>query len=103
MSLMSEQKKKWTLDALAALSNAISDSKHIMKSSPIAGLDVLEILISNGFTITRQPAMTDAELEATAKTIATMAFSVSDIKCIDAIARDIVNLAKKYRGVGDGL
>lgn len=69
---MSEQEKKWTLDALAALSNAISDSKHIMKSSPIAGLDVLEMLISKGFTITRQPAMTDAELEREARKLCTV-------------------------------
>ncbi len=49
-------------------------------------------------TTRAEPAMSEAELEATAKTIATMAFSVSDVRLIDVIARDIAELAKKYRG-----
>jgi hypothetical protein len=56
-------------------------------------------LKNRGYTITStEPAMSDAELEASAKLIATMAFSVSSVSLIGAIAKDIEALAKKYRG-----
>ena len=90
---MSEQEKKWTLDALAALSNAIADSKHIMKSSPIAGLDVLEMLIAQGYHLRRE-TMTEAELEKAMKD------AISDKRgyYIAAELERVMNVAKKYRG-----
>lgn len=63
------------------------------------GKRVIELIEKQGYTITRAvPVMSDDELFDAAKSIATIAFSVSRVELIDKIAEDIANLAKKYRG-----
>ena len=72
---MTEETQKWALDAVAA----------------ITGLDVLEILASQGYTICRE-TMTEAELERDACYLHRRAQAGNDT--VD----EIMALAKKYRG-----
>lgn len=80
---MTEETQKWALDAVAA----------------ITGLDVLEILASQGYTICRE-TMTEAELEREAYELAD---AVSKASCKGQISAATLRnrmtaLAKKYRG-----
>lgn len=83
-------------DAVEALYKAMAICYSFVKLDPEG---VLAALTKQGFTITRQPAMTDAELEREAHAIAVSAVMCADHSgYIPEVERDIITLAKKYRG-----
>lgn len=85
-------------DAVEALTKAIEiEWNAILKFTAVK---LIGHLAAQGFTITRQPAMTDAELEREAYELAD---AVSKASCKGQISaatlrNNVVSLAKKYRG-----
>jgi len=86
--------------AVEAMNEALAKSQSIEDFSYPAPVEVIKHLSAAGFTITRQPAMTDAELEREAMEFIRKWVSGKYTSQDDEAqaARDFVAAVKKYRG-----